>query len=168
MYSRDQTDLCERVCVRVCVCVSFIGSKNGHTQTCAWLSFIHIGLALAINGLRTSMCVQCVPAFVSSALSQIFRSKSMHMRSHWASMGHTHVCVRQRGKERERDGELVSNVIETNKINANYLVFQFVTLHYSAQLINADFFPCSCCHALSISLTISLSPSLSLTDPQQC
>jgi len=34
----------------------------------------------------------------------------------------------------------VSNVIEMNKINANYLVFQFVTLHYSAQLINARFF----------------------------
>lgn len=59
------------------------------------------------------------------SLSQIFRSKSMHMRLLWVSI---YVCV------------CVSNVIETNKINANYLVFQFVTLHYSAQLINARFF----------------------------
>lgn len=34
----------------------------------------------------------------------------------------------------------VPNVIETNKINANYLVFQFVTLHYCVQLINGHIF----------------------------
>lgn len=76
----------------------------------------------------------------------------MHMRSQWASLD-VYVCVCVCVGGREVESELVSNVIETNKINANYLVFQFVTLHYSAQLINAAFF------MLLLSLRIFLSAS---------
>lgn len=72
----------------------------------------------------------------------------MHMRSQWASLD---VCGSVYVRERERESGLVSNVIETNKINANYLVFQFVTLHYSAQLINTDFF-----HAPALARYLSL------------
>lgn len=96
-------------------------------------------------------CVLCMSSaawFVSSAVTDF----PQQINAHAVAMGITGcvwLCVCER--ERERESGLVSNVIETNKINANYLVFQFVTLHYSAQLINTDFF-----HAPALARYLSL------------
>lgn len=95
-------------------------------------------------------CVLCMPGaarFVSSAVTDF----PQQINAHAVAMGIIGcVCLRMCGGSEGESG-LVSNVIETNKINANYLVFQFVTLHYSAQLINAGFF-----HASALATYLSL------------
>lgn len=117
------------------------------TQRPGRLSFIHIGLALAINGLRTMYVQRSSVRFERchrfSAANQCTCGRNGH---HWMCM-----CVSACVWGSEGESGLVSNVIETNKINANYLVFQFVTLHYSAQLINAGFF-----HASALATYLSL------------
>lgn len=142
-FARDQTDLCVHSGVCVCVRVSFIGSENGHTPACpAFIYSYRIGFG---NQWTTyyALCASSAAPLVSSAVTDF----PQQINAHAVAMGingcvHVHVCVRETGWQagRVREDELVSNVIETSKINANYLVFQFVTHHYSAQLINADFF----------------------------
>lgn len=90
------------------------------------------------------LCMSSAARFVSSAVTDF----PQQINAHAVAMGIIG-CACVWGSEGESG--LVSNVIETNKINANYLVFQFVTLHYSAQLINAGFF-----HASALATYLSL------------